>query len=180
MGPYQQPFDYSPNAFPKELRREICRMKFNRSRQVLWIEWVAPFVTSYKISGDCSFTTMFIIWLTQVVFVDKMHTKWVGEWEWLLNVICNDISVIYVTAHRGAGGLNKFDVRSGSQRYRHFVEFSNVPVQAPTRANPFIRLFLETGPHLVAFFETLGIRRTHSRLYPRVPTGVAHEIKWFS
>ena len=29
------------------------------------------------------------------------------EFNWLLNVTCNDISVIYVTAHRCAGGLKK-------------------------------------------------------------------------
>ena len=41
---------------------------------------------------------------------------------WLFNVITiNDISVIYVTAHRCAGGLKKLDLRSGSQRHRHFV-----------------------------------------------------------
>ena len=56
----------------------------------------------------------------------------------LLNVTCNDISVIYVTAHRCAGGLKKkFDLQSGSQRHRHFVGFFNVPVLAPTRDQPF-------------------------------------------
>ena len=44
------------------------------------------------------------------------------EWNWLFNVTINDISVIYVTAHRCAGGLKKkLDLRSGSQRHRHFV-----------------------------------------------------------
>ena len=57
---------------------------------------------------------------------------------WLFNVTINDISVIYVTAHRCAGGLKKkFDLRSGSQRHRHFAGFFNVPVQAPTRDQPF-------------------------------------------
>ena len=61
-----------------------------------------------------------------------------SEWDWLLNVTCNDISVIYVTAHRCTGGLKKkFDLRSGSQSHRHFVGFFNVPVQAPTRGQPF-------------------------------------------
>ena len=50
----------------------------------------------------------------------------------------NDISVIYVTAHRCAGGLKKkLDLRSGSQRHRHFVELFNVSVQTPTRDQPF-------------------------------------------
>ena len=57
---------------------------------------------------------------------------------WLFNVTINDISVIHVTAHRCAGGLKKkFDLRSGSQRHRHFAGFFNVPVQAPTRDQPF-------------------------------------------
>ena len=61
-----------------------------------------------------------------------------GEANWLFNVTINDISVIYVTAHRCAGGLKKkLDLRSGSQRHRHFVEFFNVPVLAPTRDQPF-------------------------------------------
>ena len=62
--------------------------------------------------------------------------SWV-ELNWLFNVTINDISVIYVTAHRCAGGLKKFDLRSGSQRHRHFVGFFNVPVLAPTRDQPF-------------------------------------------
>ena len=58
---------------------------------------------------------------------------------WLFNVTINDISVIYVTAHRCAGGLTKkLDLRSGSQRHRHFVGFFNVPVQAPTRGSTFL------------------------------------------
>ena len=61
-----------------------------------------------------------------------------SEWDWLLNVTCNDISVIYVTVHRCTGGPKKrFDLRSGSQSHRHFVGFFNVPVQAPTRGQPF-------------------------------------------
>ena len=52
----------------------------------------------------------------------------------LFNVKINDISVIYVTAHRCADGLKKkLDLRSGSQRHRRFVGFFNVPVLAPTR-----------------------------------------------
>ena len=57
---------------------------------------------------------------------------------WLFNVTSNAISVIYVTAHRCAGGLKKkLDLRSGSKRHRHFVGFFNVPVLAPTRDHPF-------------------------------------------
>ena len=71
---------------------------------------------------------------------------WVSE-IWLLNAVtCNDISVIYVTIHRCAGGLKKkLNLRSGSQRHGHFVGFFNVPVQAPTRVTLFIRLLRETA-----------------------------------
>ena len=63
------------------------------------------------------------------VYLCAFYTSWSGF---------NDISVIYVTAHRCAGGLKKkLDLRSGSQRNRHFVGFFNVPVQAPTRDHPF-------------------------------------------
>ena len=55
----------------------------------------------------------------------------------MFNVTINDISVIYVTAHRCTGALKKLDLRSGSQRHRHFVGFFNVPVLAPTRDHPF-------------------------------------------
>ena len=69
-----------------------------------------------------------------------------SEWDWLLTshhkAKCNGISVIYVTVHRCTGGLKKkFDLRSGCQRHRHFVGFFNVPVQAPTRDQPFYGYF---------------------------------------
>ena len=65
------------------------------------------------------------------------NLSWI-ELNCLFNVTINDISVIYVTAHRCAGGLKKkYDLRSGSQRHRHFVGFFNVPVLAPTRDQPF-------------------------------------------
>ena len=45
----------------------------------------------------------------------------VVELNWLFNVTINDISVIYVTAHRCAGGLKKkLDLRSGS----HAIDIS--------------------------------------------------------
>ena len=71
---------------------------------------------------------------------------------WLFNVTINDISVIYVTAHRCARILKKnLDLRSGSQRHRHLVRFFNVPVQALVDMwPPFLygyseRLFRETA-----------------------------------
>ena len=80
---------------------------------------------------------------------------------WLSNVTINDISVIYVTAQLCAGGLKKvLDLRLGSQRHRHFVGLLTVPVHGTTLLNGYS----EKPPHLDAFYDTLGIRRTHSRL----------------
>ena len=79
--------------------------------------------------------TQTLVWNLKIYMV--FCIGWV-ELNCLFNVTINDISVIYVTAHRCAGGLKKkFDLRSGSQRHRHFVGFFNVPVQAPTRDHPF-------------------------------------------
>ena len=40
-------------------------------------------------------------------FTVSVEIRWGGEVNWLFNVTINDISVIYVTAHRCAGGLEK-------------------------------------------------------------------------
>ena len=61
-------------------------------------------------------------------------------------VTCNDISVIYVTAHRCAGGLKKLYLRSGSQRHRHFVGFFNVSVLHRQGTILFIGWFRHTAP----------------------------------
>ena len=74
----------------------------------------------------------------------------------LFNVTINDISVIYVTAHKCAGGLNKkCDERSGSQLHRRFVGFFNVPVLAPTRDHPFYTVIPTHRPILSPFTITL-------------------------
>ena len=72
-----------------------------------------------------------------------------------------------MTAHKYAGGLKKLNLRSDSQRHSHFVLFFNVPIQAPTRGHPFYMII----PRNRIIYDTLGIRRTHSRLNPRVLTG---------
>ena len=65
----------------------------------------------------------------------------------LFNSTINVISVIYVTAHRCTGGpKKKFDLRSGSQRHRHFVRFFNVPFQAPTWGQPFSTVIPRNRP----------------------------------
>ena len=75
-----------------------------------------------------------------------------------------DISVICDGTYRCAGGLKKkLDLRSCSKRHRHFVGFFNTDT-GPT----FLYVYSKKPPLLVAFNDTLGIRRTHSRLNPRV------------
>ena len=72
-------------------------------------------------------------------------------------VTINDISVIYVTAHRCAGGLKKMlDLRSGSQRHRHFVGFFNVPVKASTRGQPFYTVISRNRPIKTPFTARWG------------------------
>ena len=95
-----------------------------------------------------------------------------SERDWLLNVTCNNISVIYVMAHRCAGELKKkFDLQSGSQHHRddrHFLGFFNVlPVQASARGQPFYG-YSEKPTHinrLLKFMTRMGIRSY--RLYPK-------------
>ena len=55
--------------------------------------------------------------------------------------------ILSQTAHRCVGELKKtFDLRSGSQRHRHFVGFFNVSVQAPTRGQPFHTVIQRNRP----------------------------------
>ena len=46
----------------------------------------------------------------------------------------------------GTQMCRRFELRSGSQRHRHYVGFINVPVQAPTRSQPFYG-YSEKPPH---------------------------------
>ena len=64
------------------------------------------------------------------------------EWvNWSLHVTFNDISVIYVTAHRCAGGLKNIDLRSGS----HTMDIS----YGSLTGTPFLRFS-------VAFYDAHG------------------------
>ena len=84
------------------------------------------------------------------------------RWNWLFNVTINDISVIYVTAHRCAGGLKKkLDLRSGSQRHRHFVGFFKRARPRTDTGTPFLYGDSDTPPHLVAFYDHAGDTEVH-------------------
>ena len=92
-----------------------------------------------------------------------------GEVNWLFNVTIYNISVIHVTAHRCAGGMKK-NLYLRSQRHRHFIGSLTCPSKHRHGTNLFIRWIRHTAP-LVAFYDTLMIRRTHSRLNPPGPHG---------
>ena len=105
----------------------------------IWSPWRSDLgLRSWHILGPWTL----IVW-NSIQIGQGVKELWPGHdvlsWvELVCNVTVNDISVIHVTAHRCAGGLKKkLDLRSGSQRHRHFVGFFNVPVLAPTRDHPF-------------------------------------------
>ena len=70
--------------------------------------------------------------------------------------------------HRSGGLKKKLYLRSVSQRHRHFVGLFNVPV---------LYGYSEKRPHLVALYNTLGIRRTFSRLEPPASSHGCNEVK---
>ena len=82
----------------------------------------------------------------------------------VFHITCNDISVIYVTPEM-CRWMKKLYLRSGSQRHRHFAGFFNVPV-LHRHGTTLLYGDNDTPPHLVAFYDTLGIRRPYSRLEP--------------
>ena len=92
----------------------------NRSMQPLQMKQACPFTWSHS----CFRPQLWFI-------IQGLVYKYL---QYSFNITINDILVIYVTAYRCAGGLKKkLDLRSGSERHRHFVRFFNVPVLAPTR-----------------------------------------------
>ena len=91
-----------------------------------------------SLNGSHIFKVTVHTWTVQTI-LSSCYLWWLIDWlNWLLNVTINDISVIYVTAHRCAGGTEEEVVPTvGLPRHRHFAGFFNVPVLAPTRDHPF-------------------------------------------
>ena len=59
--------------------------------------------------------------------MNSVSSCWIEYW--LVNVTCNDISVLYVTAHKCAGELKKkLDLRSGSQLEHRLVIILTIQV----------------------------------------------------
>ena len=102
----------------------------------------------------------------------KMHNSCMFSLVWLVYCCFTLNSTIfqsYMRRHRCVGGLKKkLYLRSGSNRHRNFAGFLNMPV-LHRHGPPFLYGDSDTPPHLVTFYDTLGIRRTYSRLNPPPP-----------
>ena len=87
----------------------------------------------------------------------------------MLNGTCNDISVIYVTAHRCAGGLKKLDLtRAPTPLTFHRV------LQSTDTGLTFLPSFPEKDPFLMPLTTRMEIRSTYSpRKPPQGPHGGA-------
>ena len=94
------------------------------------------------------------------------YQRWVWVWVYLSFTSQTTIFQLYIWRRRCAGGLKKkLFLRSGSQCHRHYVGFFNVPVLHRHGTTLFIP-WSHIPPHLIAFYDTLGIRRTYSRVKP--------------
>ena len=85
--------------------------------------------------------------------------------DWLFKVTCNNISIIYVTAHRYAGGLKKLDLPLGSQA----TDILQDSLTCPSKHRHGTHLFTvipTNRPISVAFYDAQGDRRTYSLLKP--------------
>ena len=104
----------------------------------------------------------------------KNPTKCLWRWElsWVYWCFPSHATIFqsYMWRHRCAGGLKKMYPRSGSQRHTHFARFWTCPYYTDTEP-PFLYGDSDTPPQLVAFYDTLAIRRAYSRLKPRRPHG---------
>ena len=89
-------------------------------------------------------------------------------WVWVYWCFTSHATIFqsYMWRHRCAGGLmKKLYIRSGSQRH----DISQCSLTCPSYTDtgpPFLYGDSDTPPHLVAFYDTLGIRRMYSQLKP--------------
>ena len=103
--------------------RQTDRHTTHSDGQVIWITCVDSCMTDRQTDRHTTHSDGHVIWITCVDSCMRHtqtyyllwwpchldHLCWqLYEWvNWLFNVTINDISVIYVTAHRCAGGLKK-------------------------------------------------------------------------
>ena len=86
----------------------------------------------------------------------------------MLNGTCNDISVIYVTAHRCTGGLKKLDLTRAPTP----LTFRRV-LQSTDTGLTFLPLYPENNPFLMPLKMRIKIRSTYSPVNPQGPHGGA-------
>ena len=97
-----------------------------------------------------------------------MTAAWRIRLSWVYWCFTSHATILqsYMWRHRCAGGLKKkLYLQSGSQRHRHFAGFFIVSVLHRHGTTLFYG-DSDTPPHLVAFYNTLRIRRTYARLKP--------------
>ena len=90
---------------------QLCLIAYTLIKDMNY--YCAKFYTNKSTNMDSTNIFQFLAIFAQMMMMMMMN--------WLFNVTINDISVIYVTAHRCAGGLKKkLDLRSGS----HAIDIS--------------------------------------------------------
>ena len=98
-------------------------------------------------------------------FCCRRFRVWVWIWVYWCFTSHATIFQSHIWRHRCAGGLKKkLYLRSGSP-----MGVSRGSLTCPSYTDmgpPFLYGDSDTSPHLVAFYDTLGIRRTYSRLKP--------------
>ena len=113
---------------------------------------------SQKSENSCCYGRVFSLWTLNWVSASRGIGFWTSHhMQRYFSYICDGASIC------AAGLKKKLDLQSGSQRHRHFAEFLNAPVKAPTQGQLFTviprnRLFQPP------FTTRISIRRTYSRL----------------
>ena len=117
------------------------------STKMAKITWPVSMATRFKShKSDTGF------WLFALKYMSCANFFKIGDYRFppilvILRSLQRSHFKLYMWRHIDghADWRRKFDLRSGSKRHRYFVGFFNEPVQAPSRATLFIRLFWETA-----------------------------------
>ena len=134
------------STWPLLIFRSVGQKSVSKVKPILTVWKVKPILYVWGKGGISVLQTAIFHILLRWCHMRSMEQYLMNEWEWLFNVTCNDISVLYVTAQRFASGLEKkLNLRSGFQRHRHFLWFYNVPVQQ-RHGQPFLYGYSDTPP----------------------------------
>ena len=128
---------------------------------VTYITEILLHVTLSNLSDSLTHWSKFVCGLCSLISNSQPNTRepcrtpllWDAVFEWVSEIGClmlhATIFQSYMWRHidvQADWGKCLTYGRRGSERHRHFVGFFNVPVQVPTRATLFIRLFREIAP----------------------------------